>query len=1535
MEKAGPPSAVGRERALQLWASGIGIGGEVGRLSAALVDIKSVLSEAMAKEIQNEALERSLKEAWHMASRAEDLQSALDYFRIQQELEREEQEDCDGHGEPVCCIIGQPNNVLRSTSGAQVHRSNNDVAQPSEDTANSAVVTIDCSSSAALQIVPFDASGTTVVPHLEELDMDNISREINEHVEECCNMANYVRQALVLENLDYCIAQKYWSTMTDPRETSPFPTEPKVYGRDEERHMIISKLISDESDGQNLSVLAIVGNGGIGKTTLAKVVYNDPAVVEHFDIQLWVYVSVYFDPAKITRESLAYLCKDRFENIRELKQLQIILGNELKFKRVLLVMDDMWEDSKKEKWDEVLIPFLTNHAKGNKILVTTRKPSVAKMTRAMHSINLCGLQPAPFLCLFKECAFGDENYEGHRKLQRIGEQIVVKLEAYPLAAKTVGKLLRRKLAEGHWTRILESSEWKYQQGNNDIMPALRISYKYLPVHLQQCFSFCSVFPKNHRYDEKQLVNIWIALGFVASTDQNAQAEKIGSEYLKDLVELGFFLNEPPRSSILMHDLLHDLAQLISSDECFTIEGLEPLDASQLVHHVSIITESAYYGQLDGTVLPNQYFQLEFSRTFSKLPKKNLRTVMLFGAHDQDFAGACQQEFKEIRALRVLNMEMVYPELNYLISNIGAFINLRYLELHSFYYGLKLQLPEAICKLYHLQVLDIKHNWSTETVLPRGFNKLVNLRHFFAEEKLHSQIAGVGRLIFLQDLKAFDVREEKEFCISELGQLNELRGSIRIYNLQNLSSEKEASRARLRDKLYLSGLHLSWFSNRRRMTNTLEGLEPPTGIKTLRIDGYRCSAPSWITSNFYLTSLQSLHLQNCMKWSTLPQPEQLPLLRELHLILMHNMEKIEVGHLKVLELRNIRKLKQYMELEREQACVNLEVLDIEECHSLRGFPFQSASGTLCERHFPRLRKLRMHDCCYGTTLPPLPLQDTLTDIDIEGTFSNYRVFRLRIGNGNRLCLEIRGFKHVQKLDETVLRFSKLKDLQELEVKDYTGLTCLEWKGLQQMTSLKKLRLLDCPKIFANNPKLFVPASVEELEFATCNITGKQLSNLVLNLPVLKTLKLCYCRGITSLAIGMLADEKNLMTEGTWHVPPCCLMTLEKLHISFERYLASSMLFMTKNGLGVFQFLKEITLANVGMLLSSMISEAAPKSSSCSLLPLSLLKLDITDVEDRLLISSKLSSLVELNIHQSPVLTCLEMCSCTALRKLYIKECGMLQSIQGLHSLSLLVELDIQDCSMLASVQLQPCTLLQLLSIGRCDALCRLDGPCSLSSLKEVHIYSNTNLASVELHSCRALENLRVEECSALASWQGFHSLVSLKYLRVLQCPGFVSCWLLAAEQIEREGHNFCIPLKQLDTDDRRILAMPICKQLVALETLEISGIHYPDDEVSILKDSHEAALSLLVSLKDLSFSSFEDAQSLPATLHRLASLRSMTIYSCPCIKSLPKEGLPPSLELIDLCGHYSNDLKELCMVMWEEQRLSLYINGQEACTVDSD
>lgn len=1375
----------------------------------------------------------------------------------------------------------------------------------------------------ATQTVPANNTSFVISPN-EELG-NAISRHmIEQNTRQCHSMIRDLRKALELENLDDKIIRTHQNMGTDPRETSHFQTEQKVYGRDKQRDTIISKLTSEEYSGKNLSVFVIVGHGGIGKTSLAKVVYSHLSIKKHFDMRLWLHVSVYFNEAKLIRDLLECLCDKRYEDITTLKELQSILEYTWKSSRVLLVLDDVWEDRRREKWDELLTPLRNNDAKGNMILVTTRKPSVVTMAGTTEQINLGGLHGAEFWDLFKECAFGDAMHHGHRKLKDIGKKIAVKLKGFPLAAKTVGRILKWKLDDVHWTRILDNSEWKDQQGGDDIMPALKISYNYLPQQLQRCFSYCSIFPKNYRYDEERLVSIWIAQGFVLATDQYTKAEEIGKKYLSDLIEWGFFEDDTLRSSLLiMHDLIHDLAQIVSSYESFTIEDFKPAAELRLIRHVSVITQSAYYGKQDGSISSNEHFTQDFARAFCTLSNINLGTLMLFGAHDLTFARTFQQALGEVKAIRVLKIEMVYPDLNSLISNISAFTNLRYLELGSFYRGLKLELPEDICKLYLLEVLDIKHS-NAETLVPKGLNKLVNLRRFIAREELHAQIASVGKLIFLQELAAFDVRKNGEFCIAQLGELNELRRSIKIYNLQNLESREEATQAKLHYKIHLTGLSLSWDSVTKELSgfNIIEGLQPPTSIEKLQINGYNGSAPSWLTSNSCLSSLQSLHLEKCLLWYTLPPYQLLPLLQELHLINMPRIVEVPLGgHLKVLELRNMPRLKQFIELASLQSNDNLEVIELEECHRLRASPFQLCSSIrLAENPFSRLQRVEIRNCRGYTSLPPFPLSGTCTDVEISNACSNYMSFRLTLIHRSRLCLEIVGNDEVQVIDETVIRFSKLKDLQELEIRNYPRANYFAWDALNKMASLKKFVMHGFTSLFLNSQDPFLPESLKEMEFSNCNIAGKQLSNLMLNLPHLKAVKVHDCKEITCFAVGMFVDESILKKQGWWIVPPSVMGTLEKFEFSHLNMAVAS-----NRGLGMFNCLKEFYSQRCPIILSSMIQNCPViLSSTLSLLPTSLLKLDISDVVDKVLQMSELGSLVELRIGRSSKLTCLDLHSCTALQKLHIEDCDMLQSIQDLDSLSFLVKLNIYKCWKLTSVQLKSCTSLQLLSIEYCDALSKLDGSTSLTSLKEVILCVNSCLQSVELQSCRELERLYIRECPASVSWQGFKSFTGLKLLQVSKCPGFVPSWNWAARRFDE---NFSIPVRHLEIDDNNVLSEIICCQLTSLKSLTLSGICTRSNNVDMLSDSHELALLLLTSLQELNLFHFEHALSLPSSIHRLPSLQRLRIKYCPGVIALPDGGLPLSLVEMDL-RRCSIELTELCRSISKMQNFRLYVNEIE-------
>lgn len=162
-----------------------------------------------------------------------------------------------------------------------------------------------------------------------------------------------------------------------------------------------------------------------------------------------------------------------------------------------------------------------------------------------------------------------------------------KLKGSPLAARTVGRLLRTKLILNHWTSVLESKEWESQTGVNDIMSALKLSYDYLPFQLQQCFSFCGLFPEDYEFGREELVHLWIGLDILHSCDQNKnRLQDVGLCYLDDLVNHGFFkMNTKENGSpdYVIHDLMHELAVKVSSHECLSIYSSNVRD----IHHLYV------------------------------------------------------------------------------------------------------------------------------------------------------------------------------------------------------------------------------------------------------------------------------------------------------------------------------------------------------------------------------------------------------------------------------------------------------------------------------------------------------------------------------------------------------------------------------------------------------------------------------------------------------------------------------------------------------------------------------------------------------------------------------------------------------------------------------------------------------------------------------------------------------------------------------------------------------------------------------------
>uniref|UniRef100_A0ACD5TLH9 Uncharacterized protein n=1 Tax=Avena sativa TaxID=4498 RepID=A0ACD5TLH9_AVESA len=659
-------------------------------------------------------------------------------------------------------------------------------------------------------------------------------------------------------------------------------------------------------------------------------------------------------------------------------------------------MDDMWECSNEDDWKRLMLPFKKSQENGNIIMVTTRLLELAQMIKTTdHSIELGGLEPGEFRKLFLSFVFdGDEQYRmEHLLLLETGDKIMEKLKGSPLAAKTVGRLLRRGLDLNQWNDVLESKEWETQTADHDIMPALKLSYDYLPFRLQQCFSCCALYPEDYMFTSKELIHFWVGMDILHIGGRNKTVEDIGQTNLNDLVTHGFFRKDETdgRQRYIMHDLLHDLALNVASHDCLSLRRSNVMLVKFLpsVRHVSIVIDSA--GDSDGVTQEN--FKSELIKLKTRLKVENLQTLLIFGEIDESFGHIFSDLFEKANRLRVLHL----PKLSYPVEstfpNFSIFLRLRHLLLGT--YVTKMPLPSVISRFYHMRILDLG-KWHGSRHLPTHFSNLAQLRHFLTHRnEFHSDISNVGKLQHLQELNKFIVdKEDVGFELNQLSHLVDLT-ELGIYNLERVHTKETAVEARLTDKIHMRKLILQWESNEPDMeTLVLESLRPHNNLEHLYIGGHRGpSCPTWLDCKLSVKGLKSLQLDD-VAWKTLPSLGQMWVLDELSLKRIHILNEFGPNHfgpitepsfciLKRLTLFRLERLEKWVVGDAPRLFSGLQVLSIVECPELLELPFVNNTHFL-----PNLGEFIIRTCPKLMSLPPILWTHTLWLVKMEDVGSLY-------------------------------------------------------------------------------------------------------------------------------------------------------------------------------------------------------------------------------------------------------------------------------------------------------------------------------------------------------------------------------------------------------------------------------------------------------------------------------------------------------------------------------------------------------------------
>ncbi|XP_071911302.1 putative disease resistance protein RGA1 [Coffea arabica] len=351
---------------------------------------------------------------------------------------------------------------------------------------------------------------------------------------------------------------------TTNRQTDATIVRRDVLGRDENESEIVEKLLT-ESESDRVSVISITGMGGLGKTTLAKAVFNTPQFDNDFDKKIWVCVAEEVDRIeKVFKMILESLTGGKVEGDNRQVIVQKI-QDELKEKRYLLVLDDLWNNNQDGLLDDFFNTLAgLNAKKGSWCLVTSRLQEVETILSRHPQINFTRHELGRLcddVCWSIVKNWANVGEEVPRGLEDIREQVLGRCDGLPLAAKLIGGLLYNKKTKEEWLSILKESLLK--GGTEQI---IKVSFDHLsPAPVKKCFAYCSIFDQDTELEQDLLVELWMAEGFLQPDSQNERMmEKIGCEYLRILLQTSLLeeVRDWRGTWYKMHDLVHDFAKSI-------------------------------------------------------------------------------------------------------------------------------------------------------------------------------------------------------------------------------------------------------------------------------------------------------------------------------------------------------------------------------------------------------------------------------------------------------------------------------------------------------------------------------------------------------------------------------------------------------------------------------------------------------------------------------------------------------------------------------------------------------------------------------------------------------------------------------------------------------------------------------------------------------------------------------------------------------------------------------------------------------------
>ncbi|XP_031491336.1 putative disease resistance RPP13-like protein 3 [Nymphaea colorata] len=722
-----------------------------------------------------------------------------------------------------------------------------------------------------------------------------------------------------------------------------FLEEAEVVGIEKDVKLLVNQLVGGVTGNNKKAYISVVGMGGLGKTTLARKVYNEPKVKDHFNCSAWVSVSRSFN----TKTLLKFMLIE-FEEIREppsskeaednwrlfrqkIEQMDEVdlvreIHSYLEGKKFILVLDDVWDK-------RVCIDInsaLPENNNGSAIMITTRIEGVISELETIRSLNFirCELKTFPddiAMSLLCQKAFPGSTAIMPPAFQEVGKSMLQKCGGLPLAIATLGGILCKKRTVSEWEKVNQDLSW--QLGNYEcstsrgsITNILKMSYDELPLYLKPCFLYCGLFPEDHLIKRNKLIRLWIAEGFIEER-KGTTVEEVGEDYMlqlidKSMLQIAETSMDGRVKSCRIHDLMRDLAISISHEEEFSfILDVQERRANVVSpRRMSVIRENKGIGDDEENVISGAVGNTQLLRSLLFFHLDYIRTPDL-----ASYSG-------QFMLLRVLDLDGV--KIEKLPKQIGRLLHLRYLCLRL-NFSLK-ELPRSIGSLQNLETLDIRDGGIH--ILPKEIIRLRNLRHLCMGLGYAQMPKGVGNLRCLQTLTGFD--GSRKGIAAEIRQLKELRrleirrvkeeDAEEIYG--SISSMRHLFRLRIEhDDDHDDDYGDADFPFGKRLLES-----PPPRLRVLELRQL-WELPDTLGS---FNNLSKLTLTDGpFREDPFPRLESLPCLSDLRLYRLYNVERLECGPLGFPRLRRLQLF----------GLIKLRTV------------------TFVEGSMPSLKQLRIHDC----------------------------------------------------------------------------------------------------------------------------------------------------------------------------------------------------------------------------------------------------------------------------------------------------------------------------------------------------------------------------------------------------------------------------------------------------------------------------------------------------------------------------------------------------------------------------------------------